>query len=89
MTKPSTPFRAGNLLKQLLNGIPVEIEGENYKMFTTSDGLDLCQVATDSAGEEIGLRLHCTLNQFVNMVDRMTDEQYMVIAANMVLNGAT
>ena len=72
------------LLKALLDGQEVELEGQKWAM--SFDG-KLCVVPESGLGENQGLVVDMDVSQFCKMAEKMTSDQAFLLGVNNALQG--
>jgi len=78
------------VLQSLLDGIPVEIEGESYwldekkRLVVEREAIDL----KTQKSREVFLLVDMSIGAFLNMCERLSDEDIITIAGNNLLNQA-
>jgi hypothetical protein len=80
--------RVTGLLKALMLGIRCKVGDTTWVMGETTEGAaDLCSIAVqEGSGKEVYLRAHASLAGFVSIAEKMTEEEWTVIAGNLSLN---
>jgi len=74
------------VLKSLFAGIPVKVDNEDWYL---SDDNNICvKRVQESAGEknDVYLKIDISLSSFINMCDKMSDDDVYIISSNKVLN---
>jgi len=71
------------VLKALLMGVPVAFNGRHLVLDAVGQ---LCQPVKDSKGETVMLNLAPSLKWFFHAMEKMSDDEFTTIAANVGLN---
>jgi hypothetical protein len=71
------------VLKALLMGVPVEFSGRHLVLDANGD---LCQPAKNGKSEDVLLKLDPSLKWFLHAMEKMSDDEFTLIAANVGLN---
>lgn len=73
-------------LKSLLEGYRVSIGERTYLLCHTDSGeLDLAILAHDQNNQEVFLRNHISLGEFISLAERITEAEKFRIVASMTL----
>ena len=79
------------VLKSLMNGIPVEIEGEWYHMSVDFEilkrmGHYTIENGIETRGDDFYIHTHMSTGQFVKLCQKLTKDEVFLVAANSALN---